>query len=325
MLAPPEEMDNPTETQQVRSSSRERNLTEKGQELKKQELKKKEKAFNKAYETWRLAAKEIRAKLKTFCSPEELEGIQRNIKAKHDKVCQHYEPIRLNHTSTPGVVKKMDACSTLSSEICDIVNKRMENIDKAFNDCLEKERVRMQLNKEEYGSVFGRTNTETVVSQSLEEPDDQVSNISMSSSKRADAEAELAAKVEQAKAVQMLHAQQAKLEKLETEWKLRETQMLVEIKEREAEMKLKLEEEKSKLQQLKAESEVKVAEARVRAYNSFEVETDKTPLDSPNTEYRHFLNPQATPFEPRHAAPLKSTPEDASVAQETVLDRKSVV
>lgn len=196
MLAPPEEIDNPTETQQVRSSSRERTLREKGQELKKQELKKKEKAFNKAYETWRLAVKEIRAKLKTFCSPEELEGIQRNIKAKHDKVCQHYEPIRLNHSSTPGVVKKMDACSTLSSEICDIVNKQMENIDRAFNDCLERERVRMQLNKEEYGSVFGRTNTETVVSQSLKEPDDQVSNIYMSSSKRADAEAELAAKVE---------------------------------------------------------------------------------------------------------------------------------
>ncbi len=89
-------------------------------------------------------------------------------------------------------------------------------MDKTFNDCLERERVRMQLNKGEYGSVFGRTNTETVISQPLKEPDDQKSNISTSSSKRADAEAELAAKIEQAKAVQMLQAQQAKLEKLET-------------------------------------------------------------------------------------------------------------
>lgn len=119
MSSLPEEVKNSTETQPVRSSSRERTLTEKGKELQKQELKKKEKAFYKAYETWRVAAKEIRAKLKTFCSPED----QGNIKAKHDKVCQHYEPIRLNGTSTPDVVKKMDACSTVSSDICDIVNK----------------------------------------------------------------------------------------------------------------------------------------------------------------------------------------------------------
>ncbi len=213
----------------------------------------------------------------------------------------------------------MDACSTLSSEICDTVNKRMENMDKTFNDCLERERVRIQLNKGEYGSVFGRTNTETVISQPLKEPDDQKSNISTSSSKRADAEAELAAKIEQAKAVQMLQAQQAKLEKLETEWKLKETQMLAEIKEKEAEMKSKLEEEKSKLQQLKAESEVKVAEARVRAYTSFEGEIDKSPLGSTNTEYKPLLNPQTPAFEPRQAPPLKSTPEETSFAQENIL------
>lgn len=56
-----------------------------------------------------------------------------------------------------------------------------------------------------------------MVSLSLNGSDDQVSAISRSSSKRADAEAELAAKVEQSKAIQMLHAQKAKLEKLETE------------------------------------------------------------------------------------------------------------
>lgn len=84
-----EEIKNPTEGQPVRSSSRERTVTEKGQELKTQEVMKKEKAFNKAYEAWRLAAKEIRAKLKTSCSLEELEDIQRNIKSKHEKVCHH--------------------------------------------------------------------------------------------------------------------------------------------------------------------------------------------------------------------------------------------
>lgn len=241
------------------------------------------------------------------------------------KKCATIEPIQRNHTSSPEIVKKMDACSILSSEICDLVYKRMENIDKTFNSRLEKERVRLQSDKREYGSVFGSTNTETVVSQPLKGSDDQVSVISGSSSKRADAEAELASKVEPAKAIQMLHAQQAKLDKMETEWKLKEAEMLIEIKQREAEMKLKLEEGKSKSQQLQADSEVKVAEARVRAYNNFDIfgscdeETDKVPLDSPNTEYKPCLNPQAAPFEPQPAAPQKSTHEDASVAQETTV------
>lgn len=52
-------------------------------------------------------------------------------------------------SSTPDVVKKMDVCSTLSSEICNLVTKQMESVEMTFSDCLEKERVRMQLNKKE--------------------------------------------------------------------------------------------------------------------------------------------------------------------------------
>ena len=165
----------------------------------------------------------------------------------------------------------------------------METINEILNDCLEKDRVRTQLNKREYGSVFGRSITETVVSQSLKGADGQDSDISRSSSNRADAEADLAAKVEQAKATQMLLDHQAELEKMEIEWKLEETKMLAEIKQKEAETKLKLEEGKSQLKQLQVESEVKVAEARVRASNSFDMpgnfvdEAGKVALDSPET------------------------------------------
>ncbi len=41
----------------------------------------------------------------------------------------------------------------------------------------------------------------------------------------------LAAKLEQAKAMQKIHAQQARLDKLESEWKCKETQILAEIKQ----------------------------------------------------------------------------------------------
>ncbi|RXN12202.1 hypothetical protein ROHU_010228 [Labeo rohita] len=72
------------------------------------------------------------------------------------------------------------------------------------------------------------------------------------SSKKAEAEAELAAKVEQAKAMQEIHEQQAKLRQMENDWKLREAKMLTEIKEKEAVMCLRIEEERTKLEQLNA-------------------------------------------------------------------------
>ncbi|KAL1280039.1 hypothetical protein QQF64_014639 [Cirrhinus molitorella] len=149
MSSPAEKTDNPSEEQQVRSSSRERSLTTKGQELHEQEARRNEKAFNKAYDTWKHSAKEVRVKMKVFCSAEDLDKIQLTIKSKQAIVHQNYEPIRRNHTTTPDIVKRMDACDTLTAEICDLVSKRLENIDEAFNDQLEKERdpgLRIPLN-----------------------------------------------------------------------------------------------------------------------------------------------------------------------------------
>nr|XP_043906906.1 uncharacterized protein LOC122785246 [Solea senegalensis] len=322
MLTPAEETDNPPETQ-VRSSSRERSLSAKGLELHEQEAKKNEKAFNKTYDSWKQAAKEIRLRLKAFCSVEDLDKTQTDIKVKHVIVQQHYEPIRRNHTSTPDIAKKMDACVTLTAEICDLINKRLENIDETFNDHLEKERVRIVLNKNEYGSVFGNSKTETVISESIQRSYASSSATSRSSSKRADAEADLAAKLEQAKAMQIIHTQQARLDELESEWKFKETQMLAEFKQREAEMKLKLEEEKTRLQQLHADNEVKVAAARVRAYHNFNgresvyEEPDHTiQYGCHNAELKTPLDPHARPFQPYHTLPEAQTaPEEARLAQ----------
>ncbi|CAH2277109.1 Hypothetical predicted protein [Pelobates cultripes] len=210
MLSPAEETDKPTEIQQGRSSSRERSLTEKGQVMHEETAKKNEKAFTKAYDSWKELAKELRTKLKTFCSTEDLDTRLKRSKPK-------------------------------KPEICDLTSKRLENIDAIFNDRLEKERVRMVLNKEEYESVFGNTETETAFSESLQGSDSSSRATSRSSSRRA--EADLAPKIEQAKAMQQMREQQAKLNKLESKLKLKEAQMLAEIK-------LKLDEEKTRLQQL---------------------------------------------------------------------------
>lgn len=60
----------------------------------------------------------------------------------------------------------------------------------------------MILNRDEYVSIFGGTNTESV----LDEEEDNLSDISRTS-KRADEEAELAAKLVQARSMQEIQAQ----------------------------------------------------------------------------------------------------------------------
>lgn len=72
-------------------------------------------------------------------------------------------------------------------------------------------------------------------------------------SKRADTEADLVAKQAQSKAIKEIQEQQAHVHKLENDWKLKQANMLSEIKQKEVEIELKLEEKKRKLLQLQAE------------------------------------------------------------------------
>lgn len=192
------EMDQSLETQPLRSSSRERKLTEKGREMQEQQTKKHKKVFSKNYDGWRELAREIRTKLKTFCSAEDLDKMQNDIKAKRALVHNLYKALCQVNSTTPDIVKKMDACIALTAETCDLISKRLEEVDKVFNDRLEKERVRMTLSKRDYGSICGETDTETVASE-CSESQVSCSTTSSKSSKRADAEAELAAKVAEAK------------------------------------------------------------------------------------------------------------------------------
>ena len=172
-------------------------------------------------------------------------SVQQRVESSDGKVKLHEALVVFVHSSrwrtiSPEITKKMDACITLTTDVLDLINKRLENTDITFKDRLEKERVRMVLNKDDYGSIFGKTHHKTSAV-SPQELEDDLSTTTRSSTKRADAY--LAAKLQQAKALQALHVQQAKLDKMKSEWKLIETQMLAEIKQKEAEVKLKVEEE----------------------------------------------------------------------------------
>lgn len=247
-------------TQEVVSGSCERQLTEKGRQMRDEEAKRHVRAFMKAYESWKKAAKQARAKLKQFLLKGDLEQINNQIQRGYDHVNQNFESLQRNALNTADIIQKVDACNTLTTEICDLVSRRLEaDQEKAsFNPETEKERVRMILSRDEYGSVFGDTNTASVLHDDL----DNLSAISKTSSKRAGEEAELAAKLEQVKSMQEIQAQQVKLCKLETEWKLHESQMMVQLKHKQAEVDMKLEEEKTRLKLMQAEMDVKVAAAR---------------------------------------------------------------
>ncbi|XP_057694061.1 uncharacterized protein LOC130917030 [Corythoichthys intestinalis] len=305
---------------QERPDGRQRTLTEKGREFLHQETQKREKAFIKAYDSWKQTAKQSRATLKSLCSPEDLGHIEREIEIRHRTVCQQYEPIKRNHATTPMIANKMDACNNLTEEITTLVNMRMQPRER-YNEELEKQRVRMVLNKEEYGSVFGRTETETVIS---DQSESQPSFNSSHSSQRLEAEAELAAKREQAKAIEDIQAQQAKIIQLESELKVAEAAIkveeaarLAEVERKRAERHKKLEQERTKLARIQAEKEVQVAAARVKAYDSFGSDYEREfELNTAHQEMNHTLNPNATSFQPQQAPSQKATPVEAiSLAQ----------
>ncbi|GAA6094715.1 uncharacterized [Tachysurus ichikawai] len=127
----------------------------------------------------------------------------------------------------------------------------------------EKQQIRSSSRK-------GKSLTEKCLEMHNMEAYDSWKQTAKETSKRADAEAELAAKIEQAKAMQEISDQQARLHKMENDWKVKKAKMQAEIKQRKTEMCLRLEEERTRLQMLKADKEVKVAAARVKAYNDFE-------------------------------------------------------
>ena len=185
---------------------RQKTLTEKGQEWNFQEAKRHEKAFIKAYDSWKQTARQGRTLLKSLCSHEDLSRIQTEMERNHVMVRQNYDTIKRNHATTPVIANKMDACDTITEEIANLVSKHLEAPIDNYNEEYEKEIVRAALNKKEFGSIFGHTRTETRRTGSVKSTH-QSHAVSNGSIKRVEAEVELAAKLAQAKANKYIQAQ----------------------------------------------------------------------------------------------------------------------
>lgn len=206
--------------------------------------------------------------------------------------------------------------------MCHTNRRNIETVEQIQQKEVVKERVRQTLNKDEYASVFGYTNTDTIISESLITSETS----SRASSKRVDAEAELAAKVEQTKAMQEIHNQQARLLEMENDWKLNEARMLAEVKQKESEVRLRLEEERTRLQMLQADKEVKVAAARANVYNNHESNLEEEEEEEEGRGNATWsgvraagnqpqLNPQVESFHPQAFQEVKTTQETENLAQ----------
>lgn len=86
-------------------SLRERQPTEKGKQM--QDI---------------MAKKQLKAFLKKFCRAADLEEINKQIQSQYDHVNQNYEPLQRNSINTEDIVQKMDTCSILTTEICDLLS-----------------------------------------------------------------------------------------------------------------------------------------------------------------------------------------------------------
>lgn len=91
-----------------------------------------------------------------------------------------------NALHTADIILKVDACNMLTTESCDLVIRWLEADQEQKPFKPEKERVRIILSRDEYGSVFGDTITASVLNEDLH----KLSVVSKTSSKRADAEPE---------------------------------------------------------------------------------------------------------------------------------------
>ena len=106
---------------------------------------------------------------------------------------------------------------------------------------MQKERVRMILNKEACPSLFGNSVTET-----------QLSRVS---EKELDAKADRAAKKAELDSRQVIQKQQAKLIEMAADWKKKEAELQAEMERQEAETFRRMEAQRLKLQELDAERE----------------------------------------------------------------------
>ena len=260
-------------------SQRERKTTEKGKQLKEERVKHLSQRFYNSYDKWKTFARQMKEALRKGDDYENLINDLGQLKKISKNITEIYEDIRRNCTPQTELRRKTDTCEAVTSKISEAVSK------------LESQHKQTQFGR--FESIFSSVKSRSTKS----------SRLSKGSSKRLEASAELAVSKAKLKALEIEEQKRAELElkikerqvKQETEAKQRqlereseEARIKVESDLENIKMQQALEERRQNLKQIEAMNRVKIAESKIKAYESDEHEEES--LDEETEDFLSIYN-----------------------------------
>nr|XP_015830265.2 uncharacterized protein LOC107395402 [Nothobranchius furzeri] len=235
---------------EVRRSERQRKLTEKMRDFKQSEITSKERKFMSTYVNFKAEIQLSRSKLKKECSKAELTEMIKSVGKCESDLQQDYVALRTLTTPSQDFRRKMDSCSSVSTEMMLLLKRRYADVDKEFDAIAVKDSLLQLLQREDAKSMYGSTvsRAEKSSQNSYSKQGSQVS------AKKAEAAARLASKRAEISREKEISAQRKEILAQQERLKLLEKQRDLEVIE--AEYNVYAEEE-SKLNAEIRNSEVK--------------------------------------------------------------------
>ncbi|KAL7842541.1 hypothetical protein SRHO_G00068440 [Serrasalmus rhombeus] len=286
---PAQEVEVNTETD-VTEDKRKRRFTEKGQELHNEKLKKFQRNFDKTYEKWKVLAKEAKKALSLPNSTKVLHEHQIQIHTADLEVKERYEDVRKYSVPDADTRRRVDTCDAVSKQL-------IERLHVLQDEDTDKHLPTVRAPWGNTGSVFSCQ--EDQVSMLSPPFSGRVSKrSSVSSTKKQEAEAELAATKATLKVLAEMEQEEKELERLEAENRRQLAQQEAENAERH---KL-LEEKRRQLKRLEATKRMNAAKARLQVYEQ-DVGSDEEISD---LLHNHNLPPLKANALPRYSMPSQS-------------------
>lgn len=249
----------------VDKDKRKRRLTEKGQELHDETLKKLQRNFNRTYVRWKVLAKEARKALSLPHTDIVLQEHQNEIHSANAEVKQRYEDVRRHSTPDGDTRRRVDTCEAVSRQLC-------ERLSVLLHEDTAQHLLKIQAPWGNTGSVFSCEEDKVSVRSSLNSG--RISGrSSLSSIRKLEAQAELAATKATLKVLDEMEQEEKELQRLEDENRKKLAQQEAENRRKlaqqeaeNAERRKLLEEKRRQLERLEATKRMSAAKARLQVY-----------------------------------------------------------
>lgn len=245
----------------LRKSQRARKLTEKAQELYENKIKKHQQRFTTTYEKWKVVAKEAKKVLGKSADREILQDLITQMLALSADVKRAYEDLRQYTLPDSETRRRVDTCHAVSEKINESASTHLQEKDRNSGPHEE------QVTRSENCSVFSSAKSQN--SQSRSSSSSKFKHSSLSSARKQDAAAELAANQAALRVLDEIDYERKKLEALEAEDRQR-----IALQEAEnAARRNALEEKRREITRLETVKTMNAAKARLQVYEQ-EVSSD---------------------------------------------------